>query len=174
MRRRLFLWGLVMSWVAGGPGMASALTLDADSCRSSCQLQIPQMHTLTWNGAGYPGEQNVECPLGHTDCGNWFEKGIAVVETADNPAPIFPGALDKSGMDFSPGLDNLGENERPWPIPGGRFWLLASGLLGVAGLSQKFIPGLCASLTHIPGAVFCSAKNYISGNRFNGVKAKSP
>ena len=55
MQRRLFLWGLVMSWVAGGPGMASALTLDADSCKPSCQLQITRMHNLTWDGAGYPG-----------------------------------------------------------------------------------------------------------------------
>ena len=87
---------------------------------------------------------------------------------------IFPGSLDRSGPDFSSSLDNLGENERPWPIPGGGFWLLASGLLGVAGLSQKFISRVCISLAHIPGVVFCSAKNFICGNRFTGVKAKSP
>jgi hypothetical protein len=174
MQRRLFLWGLVMSWVAGGPGMASALTLDADSCRPSCQFQITRMHKLTWNGAGYPGGQRVEF-LGHTGSSNWLESWLTVtMKTADSTAPIFPGVLDQSGMGFSPGLDNLGENERPWPIPGGGFWLLASGLLGVAGLSQKFIARLCISLSHLSGVVFCFAKNFISGNRFNGVKAKSP
>ena len=122
-----------------------------------------------------PRGQNVECLPGHTGLGNWSEREIAVAgDTAGSTAPIFPGALDKTGMDSSPGLDNLGENERPWPIPGGGFWLLASGLLGVAGLSQKFIARLCISLSHLSGVVFCSAKNFISGNRFNGVKAKSP
>ena len=57
MQRRLFLWGLVMSWVAGAPGMAWALTLDVDSFKPSCQLQIAQMNNLTWDDAGYPGGQ---------------------------------------------------------------------------------------------------------------------
>jgi hypothetical protein len=233
MQRRLFLWGIVMSWVAGAAGMASALTLDVDSFKPSCQLRFTQMDNLTWDGAGYPGGQRgaarpgadraisgsssigahhvrmqglsnmdgwltdspfgprgiaavtltgppgggqkVESLCGHTNLGTWLKGGVAVTgETAGSNSLIFPGAPDQSGMDCYPSLDHLGENERPWPIPGGGFWLLASGLLGVAGLSQKFLAGVCTSLKHIPGAVVCLTKNFIGGNRFNGVKAKSP
>ena len=196
MRRRLFLWGLVMSWVAGAPGMASALTLAADSFKPSCQLQITQMHNLTWDDAGFPGGRrdganpgqdrvisggsstcvnHVQMPglsheevlptdypfgpgviaafkvtgplgwrqkvdyLGHADLGNWPGGWLEVtVETPDITSLIFPGPLHQYGMDFSPSMDNLAENDRAWPIPGGGFWLLASGLLGLVGMSKKF------------------------------------
>lgn len=158
MRRRLFLGGIVVSWVAGAAGMASALTLDVDYCKPSCQLQITR----------------AEYFCDRPDLGNWLAGGPAVTVESPGITPlVFPGSLDRSAPDYSFSLDNLRENERPWPIPGGRFWLLASGLLGVAGLSQKFISRLCTSLAHIPGVVFRSAKNFICGNRFTGVKAKS-
>ena len=132
MQRRLFLWGLVMSWVAGAPGMASALTLDADSCKPSCQLQITRMHNLTWDGAGYPGGQNVECLPGHTGLGNWVEKGIAVAgDTAGSTAPIFPGALDKSGMGFVSWPRQPGGKRTP--LAHSRRRVLASGLRVVGG-----------------------------------------
>ena len=233
MQRRLFLWGLVVFWVAVAPGMAWALTLEVNSSRPSCQLQITQINNLTWDGAGSPGgqcdgaysgedraisggsstgvnhvrmhglsygdalptdypfgprviaafkatgppgcRQKVDHLGGHTDLANRPGGWLAVtVEPPDSTSLIFPGSLDKHGMDFSASIDNLVDNGRAWPIPGGRFWLLASGLLGLAGLSQKFISGLCTSLTYLPGVVLCSAKNFIGGNRFNGVKAKSP
>lgn len=159
MRGRLFLGGIVVFWVAGAAGMASALTLHVDSCKPSCQLQITR----------------AEYFCGHPDLGNRGAGGPAVTVTPPDITPlIFSGSLDRSAPEFSSSLDNLGKNERPWPIPGGRFWLLASGLLGVAGLSQKFISRLCSSLAHIPGAVFGSTKNFIGGNRFSGVKVKSP
>ena len=198
MQRWLFFWGLVMSWVAGAAGMASALTLEADSCKPSCQLQITWTNNLTWDGAGYPGDQRydvnpgqdrviaggksaslnyverqgmsseavlpadcpfgpgvtaaiqvagplrwrqkVDYPVGHTDLGNWpgGEPPVAV-PTPDITSLIFPGSLQQYGMDFSPSLDHLAQNDPALPIPGGGFWLLASGLVGLVGMSKKFI-----------------------------------
>jgi hypothetical protein len=193
MQRRLFLWGLVVSWVVGTPGMAWGLTLDVDSFLPSCQLQISQMSNLTWDSAGYPGGRRGEAQpgqargnrtgmnhvqrpgssgaaalatpnpvgpgavaafrfsgppewrrkvnyLGLSGTGNWLDGWLAVTGTTPDLAwRIFPGGLGKSGLEFPPGFENLGGNESPCPIPGSGFLLLASGMLGVAGMSKKFI-----------------------------------
>jgi hypothetical protein len=193
MHRRLFLWGLVVSWVVGTPSMAWGLTLDMDSFQPSCELQISQMSNLIWDRAGYPGgrrnesqpgqargnhpglnhvqnpgssdaavlatpnpvgpgavaafrspwlsdwRRNVHCPgLGGT--GNWRDGWLAAAGTTPDLTWLnLPKGLDGSGLKFPPGFENLGENESPCPIPGSGFLLLASGMLGVAGLSKKFI-----------------------------------
>ena len=84
--------------------------------------------------------QKVDYLVGHTDLGNWPEGWLAAtVKTPDITLLIFPNSLDKYGIDFYSSIDNLGENESALPIPGGWFWLLASGLLGLAGMNKKFI-----------------------------------
>jgi hypothetical protein len=94
-----------------------------------------------YKATGPPGlRQKVDYLVGHTDWSDWPGGWLAVtVETPDITMLIFPGSLDRYGIDCCAGIDNLPGNDRALPIPSGGFWLLASGLLGLAGLSKKFI-----------------------------------